>query len=83
MDDPPAIKKGVPLKAALKVLAPWRNDQERAGVKVEMPGLKVLPQVLALPGNVEIVAPAEAEPGYYYVLATGDCLPLKRWIPMR
>lgn len=79
MDDPPMMKGPGPMELKLSAFAPWRDRTPEVTIQVVVPGLKSSVTEVRLPGSLEITAPAEAEGGYYYLRATGECLRLKRW----
>jgi len=80
MADVPPLQPGKPAVAPLTVFAPWRRGQVAVPVTVRMPGLEVTPSAATLPCEVRIGLPKDVLPGYYSLRATGECLPLKRWI---
>ena len=80
LSDPPPVKPGEAAELELSAFALWRSGSTPVKVKVDFPGLADRPVELTLPGRVNVRVPADAEPGWYKLLVTGDCLRAKRWI---
>ncbi len=79
-EDRLVLQRGQETEIALDVFAPWRAEPVTGKLRVTAPGLDATPTWLTLPGRVRLKAPANAEPGWYCLELSGDCLPLKRWI---
>jgi len=77
---PPPAKPGGAVELELAAFAPWRESEGAARVRVEVCGITDQPVEVELPAGVTVPLPADAEPGWYKVLVTGDCLRVKRWV---
>jgi len=74
------IKYGSSAKIKFSSFSPWRNSKESIKVDVDIRGLGQSATSLELPGEIKITVPDIAEAGHYYILVSGHCLGLKRWI---
>ena len=80
----PSAKPGGQVTLDLTAFAPWRRHLPKVAVTISAPGLEVAGSgKVTLPARVQVKVPEVAEPGYYSILVSGDCLPLKRWVKVR
>jgi hypothetical protein len=82
-EDRRSLKAGSEAEVAVRVFAPWRKSKRPTAVTVSVPGLTVSPARLAVPGRFRLKVPPDAEPGWYPLKLSGDCLPVKRWIEVK
>lgn len=77
-----ALDAGGQCDIRLTDFAPWRDSTNRSRVAISIPGLSVEPSTATLPATVTVSAPLRLDSGFYKLLVTGDCLPLKRWLQL-
>lgn len=74
------IEFGSSAKIKFSSFSPWRKSEGSVKVDVDVRGLGGSVTSLKLPGEIQVTVPHIAEAGNYYILVSGDCLGLKRWI---
>ena len=76
------LEAGGQIVIELTDYAPWRDATHRSRVAISIPGLSVEPSTATLPASVTVSASPQSDPGFYKLLVTGECLPLKRWFQL-
>jgi len=76
------LQIGGQIDIELTDFAPWRDATNRPRADISVPGLSAKPSNVVLPATITVSAPPDLDPGFYKILVTGECLPLKRWFQL-